>query len=316
LSILNDLSAPDPAAPVSILVYARAGRCFEFADPKLPGNKDGMYTFMPYQSKDMVHFGYESTPPEERHLLNFGEAIVSFRQILRRMAPFYSPATKATSSGLLQFVMRLSRKGPSPGWDSRGLNTANGQKAATTGNFNYAYMTPLKWLTPCFLAERGSVNYTISPKLIASNGYQVQGVFKLFRGQHLDDFDQIFTSASLGETDLSGKSRLFVAPAQYTQLGPSLAITDTSVQRMLTVSVPYMSQYSFGPTNPATDTTCKLNERTQADYYVCVFEADNNSASYIDISFQLYQGIGTDFTLSHFLAVPLVYYLPSVPTSV
>jgi len=317
LSVLNDLSAPDPASQVAFLVYARAGKTMEFADPKTPGDRDGMYTFMPYQSNDIIYFGTPSQPQDERHLLNFGEAIVSFRQLLRRMSPYYSPATKVAGSGYLQVVMRLSRKGPSPGWDSRGLSTAAFQKAASgSAQFNYTYMTPLKWLTPCYLAERGSVNYTVSPKVVASNGTMVDGTYKIFRGQHMNDFDQLYASAGLAETELNAKTRLFVAPAQYTQLGPSLAITDTRVQSMLTVSIPYMNQYHYGPTNPTTDTTTKLAERSQGDYWVSVFEVDNNNAAFVDVQFQMFQGIGTDFTLAHFLAVPLVYYLPTIPLAV
>jgi hypothetical protein len=321
IRVFTDLLAPIDVAPVSIITSVRAADNFELAGPTDPPK---FLSYFQPQSLDSHICDYEkpshicasndasSEDDPNRYLINHGEKVSSFRQLLRRFnLSRYSPLTADTTNRLYTGILFFPRKPLYYGFQNNGINTANKALSAGTAQFNYVFNTPYNWLAPCYLGERGSHRWAVNvagPKDVAS-----VRVARKLQTRIVSDFLQKKDYSTAGSN--SGYCRYAVANLLPHSSG--MALTNQSTQSGMVVSTPMYSQYRMQTTVPDyvnlganIDGTDLDTVRAEISLYPSY---DTGVVASTNVEF--YHSIGADFSLLYLMYVPTLYEqtLPTAP---
>jgi len=156
IHVLSALSSPQATPTCKIKVDVRGGPNLEFAEPQTLPQRQSHFEI---QSGSAITAG--KTHPQE-YLVNFGENIVSLRQVLSRLSlsQRYYPVADSDFdfNGLSESYFTTSLV-PNPfGYDPSGHLYSEGLSTAETNyRFVFSAMHPLNWVAPCFVAKRGSL---------------------------------------------------------------------------------------------------------------------------------------------------------------
>jgi len=311
--VVTSLTSPILASTIQCIVSVRGADNLEFANPS---DVSGRYSFFVAQSDE-----YEETDSHEviaghaipsldpnRYLVNFGEQIVSVRQLLRRMQWYRTTLAQgiATTNTTYRRVA-MYKIPPFYGYNNSGWDSATGL-INTESNFalNVCGNTYIHWIIPAFIGQRGSINYTflqdgarpttqivarqpnrdlvsISDVDLASTAGSSSGVYTTY-----------MRNTALGGASTSG----IMASSNYTTAGVSWQF-------------PNYSSYKFNVTSPA-NFTAALDQDDTSNQSQYILTGLDRSSTAPTIN-HWFVGAGTDFMPVFFLNVPTVYVYSGNP---
>lgn len=306
--VLNKLSAPVTLSTINCLVSVRGADNLEFANPR--DISDRLTTYEVQSSDEVITIGAPRTPDDNRYLVNWGEAIVSLRQILRRSSlnATYSPATLASTN--LAVVKNYFTKWPvTPGYDPTGLDIADGLVVpASTFPYNFTHNTPYTWLAPAYVGQRGSMIWHFnventseckSVKVVRANAYT---------GQASNTITQIAKGTS------SSNSRFYNLHTWAGSSGQSL--TNQVTQAGISVLCPNYSPYRFQGTRSQNSTFPQSTAAENLDNSLLELSYASVNTATTNLKISKFSSIGTDFNLLFFLNVPTYTIYSAIPPAV
>ncbi len=314
------LTAPVAVAPVNVLVSVRGADNLEFANPSNPP----IYLSTALAQSEEVDEAHDanadvlgstgSAQRSDRVRMHFGEMTASVRPLLRRMCYLGSIAQGASGTtytgGDWLSTYRFRRNPPMFGYDPYGLSTAPGLVA--TGSsfpFNYVNPVPLTWIMPCFVAYRGSINWSFD---VNANGKMLANV-SVVRDNNVANFSgvSIFNAASGAST--TARNYFYARRSRNAVCGTTL--TNQNTQTGVNVAIPNMTQYRFQTTDASTALPGSSLDGSQ--YESCVLEIkDGSTVNPNEVNIHQYVGAGVDFNLHYFLNVPTWVNYGAMPVGV
>lgn len=321
IRVLTKLQGPVTPASIQLQVFVAAADNFEFANPDeeyTPANL--LSTFAPQaeqvQDAVVVMGNRVSSPPAMQYLEYMGEAIVSIRQLLRRMTKAYTEsAVGTTSSGLLAVAFHTQSRFPAMfGYDPNGFDQANSITGGSAANFNFVPRHPMAWVMAGFVGVRGSThwNYLYDSTSLCTR-------FAAFRDTGAPNATSWASTTFLNPSDKANYNRLLLLNDFAGSSGQSL--TSQGTQPSLSVRYPFYSQYKFQSASPlysiggnvSTPVTANDNAKQRVSVVVTTPTARQTWASSMMYT---WASIGVDFDLIWFLNAPTIYKYNSLPTAV
>ncbi len=317
LRVATELTAPVATSNVPILVSVRAADNFELANPGSEPVYQNKFSYFPIQSKDeyqteesnAVSLGNVYPAPPHRYLLNYGENIVSLRQLLRRFSLIEGRQlpTPYASNQIYIFGETMSRIPWPYGYNPYGLDRVSAIVGVGTKNYTYAKMSPLTWVMGAFVAVRGSVNWTFN----ADAGGNSIGNFTVIRDPSdvaPPKYNQLDYASTANGTGFAAANYL------YNRAGESgMSVTNQLTQAGVTVQVPMYNKYTFESadyTRASTYGTYDDATKSQFSYHMALIGSAASvqpTTPNANIRIFKYAAIGTDFNLHFFLNTPTVY---------
>ncbi|APG78522.1 hypothetical protein 2 [Wenzhou picorna-like virus 12] len=309
------LTAPVTTSTISVLIFVRGAENLEFAAPSLDGS-DRLSVF-PLQSddeivqrgeegQDHVVVGAPVSPTDHLYLTYMGEAVRSFRTLMRRKCLINILSPRGSSGDYCVVYNRLYRMPFMFGYDPTGVETAKGLIATTTDEkFNWSQNNYLSYINQCFLGHRGSVNWVVVP--VAGTGGNVPQYMRVYRKP---------TATSMGQAYVSTG-----APTNYGQYwftnsdnGSAGQVVGTRFNNAISFQMPYYSNRKFATNDPQsfTDVTDD-NHENDSQFVIENIFSSTNGTKYDGSRLHVYAAAGTDFTSIFFLNVPTFYVLTSIP---
>jgi len=228
------------------------------------------------------------------NLVTMGEEISSIRPLLRRTSRYTQWFGISAVGSEIRFMdFRLPRFPASPGYDPNGFHRTSG-----TGNprFNYVNHTYYSWFSPCFIGQRGSMNYRVN----APNPEVIDTLSVVRSPGNLS----ISAFTSTGGYDFTGTQSAFARPfVDNTTNGMrGMALINQKTQTGLATQIPMYSQYRMmGTVGTAIG---KVSDASNEDSFVV------HSEMLLTTGFntiQLYYSVGTDFNMFFYINAPTTY---------
>jgi len=321
LRVLTPLTAPVASSTVRINTYVRAGNDIEFANPTTIDELCRFSRLVP-QSAEQVVEGAETVvelgpthgTADRQYLVHYGENIRSFRQLLHRYelnsVEWISPpaATGTPSTDYATFNKFFYKFPRYMGYMASSTVNANNTAGAGSYGYNFTAPTLLTYLTPAYLAYRGSINWTFNTQ--CSQDISRLRVYKDNTGQ---------VSARVTSTVVScntvNKANALMYQTPNTGAAAS-ALTNQGLQPIINVQCTNFSRYKFQITEPSFSNTGSSLDGSDLDAYVLegVFQAPVNTAAPVII--ESYCATGPDFGLYFFLNVPVYWNYAVAPAPV
>jgi hypothetical protein len=269
------------------------------------------------QSKKEFVMGKESVSDPHTYSENYGEKIVSIRQLLHRQSKTSSqfiPRTTTWDGATLYATFPFQRTPKPYGYSLYGSETANGTiTPASTYPFNYVRVHPITWFQQCFIGTKGSTNWTfniVNNDGKASRAVASVGVCRLVEPSSNKAFftaipNTLSTSQLMREHNVgSGLER---------QGAQGMALTNQFTQAGLSVNLPYYSRFKFQVNNSpfcyATD--FDVGDDKRFDWYELTIKRGVTPATNdADVIVDTYVGTGPDFDFVFFLNCPVWTFLP------
>jgi len=317
MEVLTELTGPETNPEIGVMVFVRAADNFELANPT-SYNIANPYTPVSYlapQSKsepDTLIIGgavHSHDPGSNR--VNFGESIISFRQLIRRMnlTEIRYLTTTSTSSSYQLSWFAQSRFPKQYGYDADGWDTAASITGGSSSKFNFVCPSVLSWLMPAFVGARGSTNWQINVMVGNANPIWMFAQRDVEASNTSQAVSSFFVPSS---HDSSYAPWWFTQEMPYTNEGVVMTIYPT--QPSLNVQAPNYTNYRMQSTYPLyVNNWGSAGFGRTSDYWSTSILTPNNGSDNSIISF--FNGAGTDFNLSFFLNVPFAYIYASVPNS-
>lgn len=303
-------TSPVASAPISIVVSMRGGSDLEFANPtSIPTQ----YTYFTPQSQEIDYEEPECvtiTKPKQdpnRFLINFGESMVSTRQLLRRFN-FYKTikAIPGSTSSLIKFVVEHGRFPVSLGYDPNGL-----EKEAANVAYNFCAHTPLTWMSLCYIGYRGSINYSYNVRTTTVQG---TGLSLDHIAVYREPGDTRSVASYLNNTLLTAAdnpSEAARAAMNNYYVGGGMALTNQKTQAGLQVSYPMYNLYRFMSCSPDYASLGIGYDASDEDTFKLeTYYNSSSAASSSNIFVDAYVAIGADFNFIFYLNAPQCYYTP------
>jgi hypothetical protein len=315
LRVQTALTAPVNPSTVSILVMVRAAENIEFANPRAVQNfstfavQGDTYTESGGPITEIIGTGVRN-PHADRYLVNFGESVKSFRQLLRRtQLSQVTTFTNNTTNDYNIIQKRFLKITPDYGYDTAGLHSAKGLvTTASNFAFNYVTKTPLTWLLPAFVAYRGSTIYTFNVDAPTPLSH-----VRVWRSNQTGtNVSESITSASKGT--VSANAAFFLANCDVGSAGQ--ALTNQNTNAGISVLCPNYSRYRFQSTSSILWSQAGIVDDNGLDEFVLEAVTDGvTGVTDVGLKIWTYHGIGTDFGAYFFLNVPTLWKYASVPTA-
>lgn len=321
LRVQTELTSPVAAATVPILIFARAAENFELANPN--NIEPTISTFEPQcdsltesETKEVLGTGYEHVNPD-RNLVHFGEVTPTLRSILRRFTLSHVFVPSTGNNNEVHFIIRnrISRFPMPFGWDPNGLNTANKTLSAGTANFTYSHVHPYNYISPAYVAQRGSMQLTVNVDATEPCNH-----VRILRTPNKGGANSSISYSQQAVGTGSSASRFYVNNTDNGSAGQ--ALTNQHTCTGLTVQLPNYTQFKFHSTYPGGIVTNPEYSASDIDGHMIETSwtaapngTANPSTSYIFSKQWRYYAIGTDFNLHWFLNVPTYWNYASLPTT-
>lgn len=331
IRVLTTLTAP-ASGSVYILAFVSGGDDFEFANPtdhigyetthKVP-------SFFALQAEDItnvvsskVTLGQPAKPHPDRYAQNFGEAILSLRNLLHRYMIQdtiwieSSPASSNTIIGKSYRIMPYT-----PGFDPNfnGVTTVN-KVVAASGTAPYAMnqMHHMPYIAGMFLGYRGGANFNLTP------GYDLYANqicdFRLSRWTTplLDPTYRWWKTWGTKLRSATQSSRSFFIN-NNTHLNDSLsgvAITSTDTNASLTAQLPDFKLANFSLADPSNYLNGIAADGTDRSGMFLTMTIGTGASTQSDVTLQTHVSAAPDFTCLFWLCCPTMDYLQADPTPI
>jgi hypothetical protein len=305
------LTAPVASSTVAILVSVTATHNYEVANP-LDDTQQLSTWAVQADTLDVTMGNSKNVKLPEQNLINFGERIVSLRQLLRRSA--WVSASTIPADTTHQYVMfrKLFSKIPGMyGYDTGGINSAKGLVVpASNFKFNYSQNHPLTWFLPAFVAYRGSTNWTFN----ALGGGQPVEHMRVVRNPRPSTLStEIINTATPGT--ISANASWFYQ--NFLAGNSGQALTNQRTNAGLAVQCPNYTQFKFQSTCPTYYTAPTTADGSYYDQFQLelFLSGTGSGPTPANTILNSYVGIGTDFGVHWFLNVPTFWSYSANPTA-
>jgi hypothetical protein len=249
-------------------------------------------------------------PNNDRYRVNFGECVASFRSLLRRMDMSFVYLTNTTNSNAVVLLTQTQSKYPLYyGFDTNGIHTGKGiVTTGTTYPINFVNVLPYHLLAPCFIAQRGSMNWTFN----VDSEIAVASIRAIRT--------PLITTVGFAVNTLAAASTVSTSASYYrlhSDAGCSgQSLTNQQTQSGLNVQLPNYGPFRWQSTVPGGTSSPYGIDYANQD--LTTLEVDLSNATIIEspqTKIWRYVGIGTDWGCYFFLNVPTqyVYSANSVP---
>jgi hypothetical protein len=313
--VLNALTAPVLSSSIKMLVFVRGAENLEFANPIDPPTSLSPFVV---QSQDVYGdptsavVGGVKGVLSDKYLVNWGEAILSLRTLLRRtnLSTVWCEPVNGNDDKYTVIRHRFTKWPPHYGYDPAGLNSAKGLVATTTNfNFNFCQPTLHNWISPAFVAQRGSMIWTFNV-----DSKDVCNDVKVIRTP-LNTGPAVNTTTTFVGGTQSADARYFRGVTQAQASGS--ALTSQQTQFGLSVLCPNYNPYRFQNTAPTNATNPSSVDASDQDNLILEISPTqgNSPVDTSIIKIWKYCAIGTDYNLHFFLNVPVLFTLSAVPVA-
>lgn len=327
VSVLTPLTSPDAPVSLELLISVRAGSDMEFANPSsilADDNTISSPSIFELQGKDEVCimpapvvFGDETSHDDERYGLNFGERIVSLRQLLHRMSVYdIMPFNHKSFTKYGSFKKSFTRIPPMHGWDPSakltGKSVAQTVVDPTVGhreNYHFPRTHPITYVAECFGGYRGGVNFICN---ISCDLYPSIGHIQVSRmtNDNEADFKLGDFNATVLNTGTNGNTVLRYLNTSLSAGRSGAAFTNTMTNGSIMWNFPDMNGAIMCYPDSRHTLTGNANDLTV--YQGCMLEMlvkQQTSTTVTDIgTITTYCGTGPDFNLLWFICCPTLYY--------
>lgn len=262
--VLNNLTGPDTSADIGLAIFAYA-KNFELANPTEVPFISSAFAVQsndePYTQYDM---GVSSSRPNNINDVNYGEDIRSLRTLMRRTCLHEvmgdTKQLNATVDSTYVSTLRVARNiyPTQYGFDPDGVGSLVG--VFTPGFFpgNKTKNTPYTWLSPCFVGQRGGMNYSynhlnsvISPMLTVQRWNK-----------------QVPFTTNIASTEYDNPITIANSLDRVTDGIAGQALENEQTQTGLQFYVPYVSRYKFAGTGIRGRKTGLVADETNLNNYV------------------------------------------------
>lgn len=311
---LTALTAPIASSEITILVSVRSANV-EFANPNFDASEAMTYSLKYPQGGNeyaapglMMEAGPSSRPVENMYDIVYGERIVSFRQMIKRMNLTYAVSTgNQLGSSAVQFFI-AGRTPAAYGYSTASTTEAKGIiNPALTVPFNWSPLTPLTWLLTCFVGQRGSVNYAVS---YAATDGRPRPEITVHRLPNTSQINNAVSTTDLPQTNASTYAKSILSSLSQFVNGGTIACGYTN--HGFEFQMPHLAQYKFISTNVEQGSV--RNGDDGSDKGCFRLNIRSSLTSNCD-AYNIFSGAGTDFNLIFFLNVPTVYGYKTIPLS-
>jgi len=322
--VLNTLSAPVAVAPAYLVVYVRMGENFEFAVPMSGAADNFPLSLYSVQSEDTIELtsrsfviGENRKPHPQRHLMNFGEAVVSLRSVLQRASIAEVSNVVPLSANLYARWYQLFGRMPLLfGFDPNGLTLAT-KLAGGASTINFVPFHPLPFVTAMFKGYRGGINWHFN---VESRDYQIQDNIQVVRhGNNRSVSDRaggVLATLSTGVVN-SAKVR-FLNDTSLAQGAGGMGITSQRNNNSLSVCLPDYNAYNFNLFAPLINNLGSDSDDSRKNtYQFNMFFSPTTAATQNTETMTVtkFVNAGVDFTPIFFQACPTVDVYASLPAA-
>jgi len=246
-------------------------------------------------------------PDPNRFKTNWGECIASLRVILRRFDLSYVWMNNTDPNLVISLgVQRQSKYPLYYGFDPNGIHSAKGLVVpASNFAFNYVNVLPYHLIAPCFVAQRGSMNWSFN-----TDGANSIRSIKMVRLPQLSgSFSNTnYSQASGSDSANSAFYRLRADPGCAGQV-----LTNQDTNAGLNVALPNYNPFRWQNTAPANVSGPSSFDASAYDFSQLEVSF-NTGARNIQTKIWKSVGIGTDWGCYFFVNVPTYYIYSATPT--
>jgi len=313
LRAVTALSGPTATPAIQILISIRSANV-EFANPGFYPADSGLFSPLAAQGSveyDDVGENIVAGPPSHTHIdtynIYYGERIVSLRQILKRMCQIWAIDQRETYHARGYTALTIYRVPPTYGYDANGLYTYASILAGANAAFNSTPLNPITWLTPCFVGQRGSINYAVNSTPYSGTP---RAEISVHRVSSVSVANNVIANDGTDPASYAKTSefKLYTYSKQGTN-GSSLQTGQTN--QGFEFAVPNMAQYKFQTTNPLNATNHSTSDGSDKDCVKLQIAMVASGTGVIEV----YAGAGADFNLIFFLNCPVIYKYQSRPAA-
>lgn len=323
VKVLNKLTAPDASAPV--LIYCEVSmKDADFASPSDASSTPNVcYSYLEVQSADIednqeIHSQniakVKITQHPKLNTIYCGERILSIRSLARRSTHYRSYCFSNISPTATWAVIygNFSRRPCYFGYDVNGWSAANKISAVGVHNFNYVSDHFINKLRPCFVGDRGSINYNINCRTSGFSSVYIDSLALARSNLQAVSTNDVYLDTSM-TTNLNNLAKLnMLASAPFGYNGGSL--TNQKTQAGLQVATPLYSRYKFQSTNPLTARLGSSDDESNADNVGLILPFKVlNGLNPTDLTIDLYVAAGIDYQLLFFVNVPTIWVYSTIP---
>lgn len=311
IRVFTEQSSPIASADIQVVVSVKGSDNLEFAAPR---ELSSDLTFWEPQSSDeMLYDGnnlvnitqnVEGKKHPQRYLINMGEKITSFRQLLRRasLSRRFSTADVDNTNNYSSIISRMSPYPLYNGFDTNGINIADSVVTPGTDKaYNFCYNIPFNWLGNCFVGMRGSSTWHLNCDSVVPSA-----TLRWFRDdQPRSAAEYAIVTNWVNFPNEQQLQRAFIIESDSGASGQSL--TNPITQSGSSVTVPmysYMRMMSTDPVKRVLGNSID-NSDVESVSFETLVKGDNTTGSKTQV-YSLYHNIGTDFSFFFFLNCPTV----------
>jgi len=243
-----------------------------------------------------------------------GESIQSIRCLMRRACFYKTTGNNGnTTSQATGYYNTFARRPAFYGYDPNGFGTASSSLGGANYNFNFVNNTPMTYWAPCFVGERGSVNYDIN--FISGQNTNLDSM-ALSRYPYAVTRTSDVTSVSLASLATNGSAGYWGLQVNQFIGKAGMALTTQKTQAGLQVNVPMYSRFRFYSTYPLDRRLGVSNDESSIDnmmlsYKFIPLAGDNPKNTFVDF----YVSAGIDYQLLFFVNVPSFWQF-AIPNTV
>jgi hypothetical protein len=309
------LTSPLAAASVDVLVFVRGAENLEFAMPCAELYKDvsiGAALQDGNLSNDSdttveVGIGHCPAPADQIYLTYMGEQVASLRTVLHRMCTVTSIKRTVTANYQTILTTQFLRTPARLGFHSSGFTNVEGLiDGENDYKFNWCQPHWLGIISAPFLGNRGSVNWSVVHNGGSNNGNPLKVT------RHAGITNALIIALSSDSTNTESGNAKFKY-SNYLADGNGAGITHTKTNTGLNFQVPFYSAFKFAPNAFGASLTSTENNSIIEDGFSVTYEG-NNGAGIGTLNLDYLAGAGPDYTLVHFLMVPSMSVMTTLPT--
>lgn len=315
IRVLNNLSAPIDTASVSFMCFVRGAENLEFANPRSLNNKIQPYVVQALVEDVAPDTQQKSTPLDSRYLINYGEAVPSLRLLLQRAYLSQKLSLRRMdgqdpTAPLQRLSVKMSRMPVAPGYCAHATTKAKG--VITTGTeYRYAFTnhTAITWLTPMYVARRGSIqwHFHLADQAEMFKSFEVCRNVDTISASSYALTGQATTIVANADTDslnVTAKNLLIGS----SETGHGVVITDNKVCPSVAVEMPMMTQSRYQITKPDRAIIGYSEDGSDLDTYDVAVYAKHTTATCSTAYISKFVNAGADFSLVFFICAPQLYY--------
>jgi hypothetical protein len=260
----------------------------------------------PTKDISVTHMANKIPINDPTSLFHFGEAVGSFRQILKRYSIYEYLPPPTEGAGYFMSTFTRPHIPLLPGYTAHPVSNGPPNLTLSAGEYTCVFMTPVRYVSSAYAAMRGGMRYAFdaSPKL-TTNSRNINGIItrhKNFKNAN-NDVEPVPTNVGTGLAELCNLVRDSFDGAAMMAVG---------VNPVLSAELPYYSEYRFIPAKK-TDTTLQSSvDKFSSSWCLQLQEKTSNTNNQWC---PLYNAAAEDFTCFWYLGPPIFFVETEYPIS-